>query len=228
MKNLIVDNTFIIDKFTNLLTPENEKITISFDKELSSNDLKEVIRCTDLIFDIEEHTTKTRSNVYFDFKGFSTRSLTLLFQHFMERETLINENIIININLLISGYNTLDDSMFTMPEIYISDLEQFLDIKLELADDIKTIQTNTIKWYLACLKSMHRIELTYLDTPVKLPNLYRQIIASNSLLTLSHIFGKAKGINTDDLPLVENAYPVIIASASTSAINGELLKAIGF
>jgi hypothetical protein len=228
MKNLIVDNTFNIDKFTSLITPENERIIISFDGDLSDNDLKEVLRCTDLILDEEEKEPEKRSNVYFNFKGFSTHDLTILFQHFLRRETLINENIIVNINLLISGYNTLDDSMFSMSEIYVSDLEQFLDIKLELADDIKEVQTNTIKWYLACLKSMHRIELTYLDTPVKLPNLYRQIIASNTLLTLSHIFGKAKGINTDDLPLVENAYPIVIASASTSAIGGELLKAIGF
>lgn len=226
MKTLNIDNTFTIDNYTNI--SNEDKIGITFDGEITANDLKEIIRCTDLILDAEEKETDKQSNVYFGFKGMSTENLIMLFRHFLKRETLINQNIIININLLINGYNTLDDSMFAMPEIFVSDLEQFLDIKLELAEEIKELQTNVIKWYLACLKSMHRIELTYLDTPVQLPNLYKQIIVSNSLLTISHIFGKAKPINTDNLPLVENAYPVVIASASTSTISDELLKNFGF
>lgn len=203
---------------------EDTEFRVDFDPDLA---IDPVISLTNHILDWEE-STGNKKNINLNFKGFSAENLVKLYQHYLKRETLVNNSLILNINILINGYNTLDDSLFESALIYETDLEQLLDIKLDLSGEIKEFQSNLTKWYLACLKSMHKVEYTYLDTVTKIPSVYKKIISSSNLLTLSQIFSKAQPINTADLPLVEEAYPTIMSAASVSAIADKLIQNIKF
>lgn len=192
----------------------------------SKMQVSEIISVTDKILDYEESLKDKHINIHIDFKGLDTNTLCELYKHYLSRTTLVNTSLIANINILINGYNTLDDALFMSDIIYETDLEQLLDIKLELSDDIKEYQSQVSYWYLSCLKSMHKVEFTYLDTVVTLPNVYKKIISSSNLLTLSQILAKSKPINTKDLPLVSDAYPTIMSAATCSAIADKLVQSI--
>ena len=166
------------------------------------------------------------ANVVYNLKGLSVDTLVEVMKFALSRETLINSSIILNINLLINGYNTLDDSLFESEAVYVEDLEQLLDLKLDLVEEIKVFYNTLTMWYLSCLKSAFKVEYTYLDTAVKVPMLYKRILSSSNVLTLSQIMSKSTGINVDDLVLVENAYPIVAEIVSCSSLANELLQLI--
>lgn len=159
-------------------------------------------------------------------KGMTTEELSELFKLALTRETLVNNQLLANINILVNGYNTLDDALFESPMIIIKDVEQLLDLKLSLAHEIKDFQTQAVYWYLACLYSAHKVEYTYLDNIVKLPNVWRKFLMATNLLTISQMMSKANTINTGNLPLVENAYPVIVELSANLSIASSILQAL--
>lgn len=155
-----------------------------------------------------------------------TDELCELMRMALTRETMVNTQLLANINILVSGYNTLDDSLFQSPLILFSDIEQLLDVKLTLDKEIKDFQTKTIYWYLSCLYSAHKVEYTYLDQTVKMPNLWRKFLMATNLLTISQIMSKAEPINTSCLVLVENAYPVIMELSANMSLASRILSAL--
>ena len=159
-------------------------------------------------------------------KGMDTEKLTELLRLALTRETLVNNQLLANINVLVNGYNTLDDALFESPMILIKDVEQLLDLKLNLAQEIKAFQTKTIYWYLACLYSAHKVEYTYLDKTVKLPNVWRKFLMATNLMTISQMMSKADPVDTGNLPLVENAYPIIMELSANMSIASSILSAL--
>lgn len=155
-----------------------------------------------------------------------TDELCELMRMALTRESLVNTQLLANINILVSGYNTLDDSLFQSPLILFSDIEQLLDVKLTLGKEIKDFQTKTVYWYLSCLYSAHKVEYTYLDQTVKMPNLWRKFLMATNLLTISQIMSKAEPINTSSLVLVENAYPVIMELSANMSLASRILSAL--
>lgn len=155
-----------------------------------------------------------------------TDELCELMRMALTRESMVNTQLLANINILVSGYNTLDDSLFQSPLILFSDIEQLLDVKLTLDKEIKDFQTKTIYWYLSCLYSAHKVEYTYLDQTVKMPNLWRKFLMATNLLTISQIMSKAEPINTSCLVLVENAYPVIMELSANMSLASRILSAL--
>lgn len=161
-------------------------------------------------------------------KSLSTEDLIYVYEHAMTRDTLVNARLILNLQILINGYSTFDDSLFASPEIFLSRIEQVLDIKLALAEQLKEFQTNIAHWFLACLKSMHKVEYTSLDPITPLPALYKRILFSTNLLNLSSIIQKANNIQTKDLPLVEDAFPVVMELATSSALANNMIQSFDF
>lgn len=159
-------------------------------------------------------------------KGLSTEELCELMRIALTRPMLVNNQLLANINILVNGYNTLDDSLFESPMILFADIEQLLDVKLTLDKEIKDFQTNTVYWYLSCLYSAHKVEYTYLDQTVKMPNVWRKFLMATNLLTISQIMSKANPIDTSKLVLVENAYPVIVELSANMSIASHILSAL--
>lgn len=161
-------------------------------------------------------------------KGLTTEQLTVVFKTALTNEQLVNNDLLININILVNGYNTLDDSLFESPVIAFSNLEQLLDVKLGLHEQIKEFQTKCTYWFLACLKSMHKVEYTYLDQTVAMPFVFRKFISASNLLTLSQIMSKSNNVQLAELPLVKNAYPVVSELASNMVLSNKLFEALNF
>ena len=217
-----------------LVNFETDLQSLSFDEDIQLNTEKTdelVFLLTRLLdyeekqFDIKNVSGKTFN---IDLKGLSTEELIAVYRFLLNRDTLVNARLILNLQTFINGYSTYDDSFFECKEIYLCNIEQILDIKLALSKELKDFQTKISYWFLACLKSMHKVEYTALDPLVVLPPLYKRILLASNLMSLSTILSKSSNIETEDLPLVEDAFPIIMELASASAIANQLLQSLNF
>lgn len=206
---------------------------LSFDEELTfSTDKKQLLADIKAVLDKEEsqfdYKNLCGSTYKINLKDQPTENLIAVLSYALTRETLVNTRLMLNIQIFVNGYSTFDDSLFESPEIFLSKIEQVLDIKLALLDQLREFQTSIAYWFLACLKSMHKVEYTYIDPVVKLPAIYKRFLFSTNLLVLSSILSKAGDIHTKDLPLVEDAFPVVMELASASALANKMIQNFDF
>lgn len=206
--------------------------SLSFDDEIQFDTdktdelaflLSQLLDYEEKLFDIKNVSGKTFN---IDLKGKSTDDLIAIYRFLLSREALVNARLILNLQLFINGYSTYDDTLFESKEIYLNSIEQVLDIKLALRQDFKDFQSKISYWFLACLKSMHKVEYTALDSIVILPPIYKRILLASNLMNLSTILSKSSNIETEHLPLVEDAFPIIMELASSSAIANKLIQSL--
>ena len=224
MREVTITSEHIQDAFDWTAFGSLADTRIAFDQSLSSDDICSILG---LILYLEEKEFEDKkSSLTISLKGLSTSALVQTYKYLLTRESLINPTAIINISLLINGYNTLDDSMFASKDVYETSLDQLIDIKLELKPELKELQKKIAYWYLGCIKYMSKVEYTYLDDVQKMPNLYYLLIISQSFMSLSSIIQKVNDIDWNTLPIVEHSYFTITQLASKSAIDTKLLNAI--
>ena len=111
--------------------------TITFSENISIEDLLKVF--TELI-SYEEKDENLEHPVKFDIKNLDIDKLTALYKFWMSKdiiEKIRNSTIILNIILLLKTYNTFDNDFFAHPLIFISSIDKYLDIKLDLQDEIQ-------------------------------------------------------------------------------------------
>lgn len=219
-----VNNSFSLKDLENI----SDNQDFIFDQSLSASEICDKLS---IIYDDEEKFYRDHNQL----KQYSiilgnrpSEDLVLIFKFIFSRENLIDPNSICNINMLIGGYNTLDDSVFQSNKVFFSDIENLIDTKLGLQEDINKFQTALTTYFLACLKSMSKVEYTYLDNIVEIPEIYKKILSSSNFLFMSQVMIKADNIKTSELPLIKNAYPIIMSMSSYSSLANELLNKIDF
>ena len=60
---------------------------------------------------------------------------------------------ILNVYRLVNSYNTFDDSFFDDPNSYITDISEFIDLKMELEEPINAFTQQVIFWFLSSIAS---------------------------------------------------------------------------
>lgn len=217
----------VVNNSTDLSTLNfNDELVFEFDS------IDDLLAKLDSILSIEESAYDIKNlqgpTFKLNFKNQSVENLIDIFSFAMDRENLVNTRMILNLQVFVNGYSTFDDSLFESPEIFISKIENVLDIKLALIDKLKAFNTQIAYWFLACLKSMHKVEYTAIDPVVPLPPLFKRILFSSNLLNLSSIIQKANNVQTKDLPLVEDSFPVIMELATNSALANNMIQSFNF
>lgn len=225
----------VVDKFTDsdFETLKNGG-TVTFDiatpKELVL-DIVNRINDFEATFNTRDPDTPSGlPSITIDAKQCNTDVTVALLDYAMKREDLVNASLILNVFNMVKLYNSLSDSYFESPMSYIKSIEEFIDVKAELAPTIKEVSTKLAFWYLSALYSIHKTEITVVDKVEKVPNLYHSLILTSDLFTLSAIFNKGDNIQTKDLVLVESAYVYIVELANrlsmTNAFVMDIEKAL--
>lgn len=161
------------------------------------------------------------------FAGISYEDRLVIFREVLADESLVDYTLFTNVNLLVNGYNTLADELFARDDIAFNSIEELLDFKLDLQDVIYNYQKSLMFYYLGALKSMHRVEFTYLNDVVMIPNSYQLFLRSTNLVNLSQVFDKIKDpIDPTKLPLVGGAFDLIAQLARNTVGSFTLLKGI--
>ena len=186
---------------------------------------EELINTLDEIFKYETDT-KVVPEIIIDLKTLPAQIKICAIKHCLGRDDIRNSSIIMNLFTIVNSYNSLDEKFFEDERIYVSSLEEYLEIKMNCKDEIKNFATNLTKYFLSCIKSSSKLEYTYLDDVVTIPMVYERMFTTLTLLQLSTIMQKANPISTDDLFIIENATVYVNAIALRTSMSYKMLEAM--
>ncbi len=152
----------------------------------------------------------------FDLKGATTCQKIEAIKYAFNTPTLEDPLMQLNLYNLIKSYNNMNDEFFNSSDVYFNSVEELLDIKLALSKEIKAFIRQLSIYYMSLFKSYNKLTYTPSDEHITLPILYRNMILSSDLLTLSGILAKSPEFSTNELIYVDDAYVIMTALISRS------------
>lgn len=162
--------------------------------------------------------------VMFDLKKASTEQKIEALKYGFNNINLDDPLMQLNIYNLVKSYNNLNDEFFNSPDVYFKDVEELLDVKLALGANIKSFIKQLSIYFLSLLKSYTKFVYTPSDEHIELPTLYRNMILSSDMSTLSGIFAKAPEFSTSELMYIDNAYIYMTTLLSKSKVGIDLME----
>ena len=187
----------ISNEFIEVLDGDN--LTVNVKKGIDESSLLSIIK---QIFDFE---TETKEIVFLNLKGLDTSLITSSIRYALSREDLRNPYMILNIINLIKIYNTLDDSFFENEKVYVNSIEDLLDVKLDLTEELNKFQKQLSIYFISLFKSYNKVSYEPLDKHIELPEIYKNIILSLDILTLSGIFSVSEPFSTEECVYIDSA-----------------------
>lgn len=213
LKNIMSLNTY------NLET-KDESIYISFIDSIDETILLENLKS---LYDFETnlYTKNEKFDINLNLKNLSIELVTKAISFSLKYENLTDKNMILNIINLIKIDNNLDDSFFIDKNVYFNDIEDFIDLKLELKDELEAFVKQLSIYFISLFKSYNKLTYTPQDVYIKLPNIYSIILLSLDFLTLSGIFSVSKPFSTSECIYIENslAYITTLLQKNTLCID---------
>lgn len=183
--------------------------TIIGDIKLASDITDDKI--SSLIFDLGKKSEN--SNVIIDYHSCTLKCKIEIFKILLTTDLCCNRQLTVNLINLLKTYNGFSDSFFASKITIFNDIEEFLDIKLELTNEIQTFINNLASFYLSMFLSMHKDEHNYLETYITLPYIVQVLFESLDIYTLSGICEKAQ---TDKIRIFEK--PIKNAKGISAAL----------
>lgn len=190
---------------TDLIVEEQENGSKIYKIKPNNNIHKdELLSLLTQIYDIE-NKENYNDVIYLNLKGLSVDLLSDAIKYSLTREDLKNPLMILNIINLIKIYNTLDDSFFENEDIYVSSIEELLDLKLSIGNELKQFIKQLSIYFVSLFKSYNKTSYSPLDNHIKLPSVYDRIFLSSDLLTLSGILSVSPTFSTDECVYIEES-----------------------
>ena len=174
-------------------------------KEISE---EELITLLQQIYDIE-NSEDYNDIIYLKLKGLKVELLSQAIKYSLSREDLKNPLMLLNIINLLKIYNTLDDSFFENDDVYVSSIEELLDLKLSLLNELKDFTKKVSIYFMSLFKSYNKITFSPLDKHIKLPNIYSAIFLSCDILTLSGIFSTSEPFSTSECVFINESFKYV-------------------
>lgn len=199
-----------------------EGIEVVNDEVIVSKDIPEIallgfLKC---FFDFE-----ISSNVTFklNLKNLTTENKVSAFKYALTRDDIIDARMILNLFNLVKIYNTLDDSYFESDDIFVNNIEELLDIKLELQSELKVFAKTISIYFISLFKSYNKVTYTPLDEHMELPRMYSIMFMSSDLLTLSGIFSISESFSTEDCKYIDGAFVYLKDLICKSSMGNDLI-----
>lgn len=192
------------------VTPEAEDLITIMEKCYADKFLVDQIvkKCDIPDEDGVQHTDADTSDiiVMFDLKNASTTQKIDALRYGMQTPTIQDPLMQLNIYNLVKSYNNMNEEFFNSTDIYFKDVEEILDVKLALGKEIKAFIRQLSIYFMSLFKSYNKFMFTSADEHIELPELYKNMILSSDMLTLSGIFAKTPEFSTNELIYIDNAY----------------------
>lgn len=193
---MIIDNKEI-ELNSDILKNESE---ISFSDSFTVNDIVDIIK---KLNDIEIESGLT---IFINLKPLNIQKIQEILSSLLKYDRLSNASILFNIILLLKTYNTLEDEFFNNKNVYYSSLEDFLDIKNGLKSDIKELNTELSIYFISIFRSLNKFEFSFIDNPVQIPELYKNILLSVDVFTIGGILSNNNGFTDKDMLMIKDSY----------------------
>ena len=197
-----------------------QTMRIRFDESTKPEELVQALK---QIYSMESQPGFSK-RVFLDLRGLPTEVLAQGLRFSLKHINLRDPIMILNLIVLVKTYNTLQDEFFNDQHIYVTSLEQMLDLKLALSKDLKQFIKTLSVYFISLLRSYPKFVFTPMDTHIKLPELYKIMITSMDFLTLCGVFAISQPFNTDQCVYVDDALEIVNVLLSKNNIALMMMK----
>ena len=168
----------------------------------------------------DEYFSNLAPEVILEIKELPTEDKIKCFRYFLGTDVITNVSVISNLFLLINGITDIEDNALDDERVFFSSLEEYIDVKLEIKNEIDVFNTRLLEYYLGVIKGLS-VNLDELKTHI--PNTFfnlMPLVTPNlvSKLTVKYL----DRINT------KNVKPVFNAMELYSEINNQDTLFLGF
>ena len=213
---MIIDNKEI-ELNSDILKNESE---ISFSDSFTVNDI------VDIIMKVNDIEIESGLTIFINLKQLNIQKIQEILSVFLKYDELTNASILFNIILLLKTYNTLEDEFFNNKNVYYSSLEDFLDIKNGLKSDIKELNTKLSIYFMSIFRSLNKFEFSFIDNPVQIPELYKNILLSVDVFTIGGILSNNNGFTDKDMLMIKDSYGYVSEITSKIKTTDMLFESI--
>lgn len=191
-----------LKKLNNIIieSDNDNEIICSFNKNIETEQL---IKNLKFIYDLQNENNQIK--IFVKLKNLQLEKKAEVIKFALTYENLRDPLMLLNIFNLIKTYNTLDNQFFNNQNIYICDIQELLDLKLEISKQLKIFIKQLSIYVISLFKSYSKTTFSPLDTHIQLPNIYKNLILSSDLMTLFSIFSIAQNFNTNQCIYIDNA-----------------------
>lgn len=177
------------------------------------------------IFAIENKAVENKEELYIklSLRELNTKQLIAAFRFVLNQDTINDSLTILNILNLIKS-NTLEESFFEDKNVYFKSLVEYLDVKLEIKDELKEFVKKFSFYFYSMIKSCGKPIANGKDTIVKLPDVYYNIFVSLDFMTLSRIAATCDDVNLADCGYISCARELIYNSLKDYFIGNTMLN----
>ena len=164
-------------------------------------------------------------NVKLKMKGLDTKTLIDVFKFiFNNTGEIRNVSLINNVFLLIKTYNTFSEDFFLSDDVFINDIEQFLDVKLDLQKDIEILIHDVIEVFLSICKSSNKLEYSVLDQYFDIPHFYGILLGGMDIITLFGLISTLDGKVEFTFKNYKNAFQLVDNMLGQYAIANSMMN----
>lgn len=198
---------------------QDENDIITFSNDISNENL---IKHLEYIYSYEN--LQKEINILCNLKNLSLDKLINAFKYALSREDLKDPLMLLNIIAIIKNDNTLDDSFFENKNIFISSIDDMLDLRIGLKSEIKAFKKQLSIYFLSLFKTYNKTHFMPSDNIVELPNIYNAIMLSIDLSVISGIFATSESFNTNECVYIKDAYKYLSNLMMKNAISMAFFK----
>lgn len=160
-------------------------------------------------------------NIIVRAKNLNTETLEAWFKSALRDEDLCDPVMCLNIFDLIKNYNTLSEKFFENENVYINSIEQLLDIKLDLKEELSIVLTKLSIYFISLIKYVNKVNVSFGENTKKIENLYEIFLSFGDFFSLSSIVAQAKDFNMSDCIYISDSmkYLMSILEKTANGIN---------
>ena len=103
----------------------------------------------------DEYFSQLNPGEVLDIKKLSTEDKILCFRYFLSSDAITNVSVISNLFLLINGISDIDDNALEDERIFFSSLEEYVDVKLEIKEEIDKFNIALLEYYLGIVEGLN-------------------------------------------------------------------------
>ena len=168
----------------------------------------------------DEYFSNLASEVILEIKELPTEDKIKCFRYFLGTDVITNVSVISNLFLLINGITDIEDNDLDDERVFFSSLEEYIDVKLEIKNEIDVFNTRLLEYYLGVIKGLS-VNLDELKTHI--PNTFFNLMPLVTINLISKLT-----IKYLDRIENKNVKPVFNAMELYSEINNQDTLFLGF
>lgn len=117
----------------------------------------------------DEYFSQLNPGEVLDIKNLSTDDKILCFKYFLGSDAITNVSVISNLYLLINGISGIDDNTLDDERVFFNSLEEYVDVKLDIKDEIDAFNIKLLEYYLGVIEGLN---VTLDELKSHIPNTY--------------------------------------------------------